>query len=234
MSLPEEYLPESENKKRKPGRMSWTIWLPAVALSSYVVTHHGHLPWHRSSHADAASSHWVVPTPYPEGSDGWYLTHHWSNTSPRINLEHIFHGEFNRWAKPRGFHARPGKKNPDDAWVLQVISGPNRFGVYEAEVWIVATLAEVRLAEQLFKTDVVEKGGASKLSTFFPDALSASGVVSTILDAARGSCRRLTHYYNGDKYKCRTDLGFSMYLWTDADGDINTAYPIYVSDTWSY
>ena len=80
---------------------------------------------------------------------------HWSDTSPNINLRHVFQGEINRSGKAVGYHARPGGQDPTGARVASVRDVPNRLGVYTARV-------EIRDGDRWL----------AKNSSFFPDALS--------------------------------------------------------------
>ncbi|OQX16565.1 MAG: hypothetical protein BWK76_11375 [Desulfobulbaceae bacterium A2] len=43
---------------------------------------------------------------------------HWSDTTPQVNLRHIFQGEINHHGKPTGFHSRPGGRDPQGARLL--------------------------------------------------------------------------------------------------------------------
>ncbi len=233
MSLPEDYAPQPPRDSRPRGSRSKYIVAAGILAGTLYVTHHE--PSQQSHGANYASVAYREPasaTPIPEKIDRVLLSEHWLDTDPKINLWHIFHGEFNSRAEPVGFHARPKGVDPEDARLVALSKSRNRHGVYEGWVWIEADRYTQLRAKRLFKTEVWRKGGAEKRSTFFPDNLRAYQVVTTILDAFRHSCRLARAYSDGRKYLCRTDWGFSMNLWTDADGDINTAYPIYESDSY--
>jgi hypothetical protein len=128
----------------------------------------------------------------------------WSATDPPVNVTHIFEGQINSRGKPVGFHARPGGRNPANARVARILSGPNRQGVYTAEV-------EIR------------DGGRwlEKTSTLYPDALSRQAVLDAVLHAWRG---RTTG--RAEKFRGPSGLGFTIEGYFQG-GRINTAYPIF-------
>lgn len=128
-----------------------------------------------------------------------------SDTDPPVNETHIFQGEINRRGKPVGFHSRPGGRNPAGARVSRIIQGPNRLGVYLAEV-------EIR-----------DRGGRwlRKTSTFYPDALSRRDVVRAILHAYD---RRTTG--RAEKFRGPSGKGFTIEGYYQ-NGRINTAWPIF-------
>jgi hypothetical protein len=128
-----------------------------------------------------------------------------SETSPRINLTHVFDGEINRKGRPVGFHARPGGRNPAGARVVQVLDRPNRQGVYTAAV-------EIRTEDGRW---------LEKRSTFYPDRMSRGEVVAAILNAYR---RRTTGV--AEQFRGPSGQGFTIQGWVQ-NGRINTAYPIY-------
>lgn len=128
-----------------------------------------------------------------------------SDTSPRINLTHVFDGEINRKGRPVGFHARPGGRNPAGARVVRVLDRPNRQGVYTAAV-------EIRTEDGRW---------LEKRSTFYPDRMSRGEVVAAILNAYR---RRTTGA--AEKFRGPSEQGFTIEGYHQ-NGRINTAYPIY-------
>ena len=133
----------------------------------------------------------------------------WSTTSPNVNLWHVFEGEVNRSSEPVGFHARPGGEDPPGARVRRVRDGPNRAGVYTAdvEVW-----------------DREDGRWESKFSSFFPDALSRDEVVEVILHAYRESPNPRAQPFDGP-----SGLGFRVQGYTSGRGGINTAFPVYTA-----
>ena len=134
----------------------------------------------------------------------------WSDTRPAINLKHIFCGEINKRGKPVGFHARPGGKNPSTAEVIAIKSGPNAAGVYTAEVAVIAEDGTKKL----------------KFSTLYPDRFSVSQTIAAILNAYKNAAPGQT------KWRGPSGQGFDIegYVLEQGahQGDINTAYPIYV------
>ena len=131
--------------------------------------------------------------------------HAWSDTHPSINLKHIFHGEINKKGKPVGFHSRPQGKSPENATVVEVKDGPNKDGVYTANIKI--------RDGHLWK---------SKFSSFFPDSLSKKRVVQLILHAYKNSANSKRQPWKGP-----SGLGFDIQGYTLRNGNINTAFPIY-------
>ena len=130
----------------------------------------------------------------------------WSDTSPNINLWHVFEGEINRSGKPVGYHSRPGGNDPVNARVVSVRDEPNRLGVYTARV-------AVRDGNQW----------REKNSSFFPDTLSRDEVVDVVLNAYRESDNP-----NAQPFEGPSGLGFRIQGYTSGRGGINTAFPIYV------
>lgn len=133
----------------------------------------------------------------------------WSDTDPNINLSHIFSGEINQHGKPVGFHVRLNGKNPEFSRVKEILSGPNRRGVYTAIVEIFDA-----------RTNLWKE----KFSSFFPSRLTKSQIIDLIL----------TSYEKGKqagkrKWRAKSAEGFVIEGYTTARGGINTAYPIYVS-----
>ena len=134
----------------------------------------------------------------------------WSESSPSLNLTHIFDGEINRHGKPVGFHVAP--KEPMDATsrIKRILSGPNRAGVYTAMVEIY---------------DPAERRWKEKFSSFFPDDFSRKQVIESILFAL--SNNRLPE---GSRWRGPSGYGFMIEGYRFGNGDINTAYPLYVAD----
>lgn len=133
----------------------------------------------------------------------------WSSTTPAVNETHVFAGEINRRGKPVGFHSRPGGRNPPDARVVRVVQGPNRLGVYVAQV-------EIRTRDGRW---------LSKSSTFFPDTMDRAAVLAAVLEAYK---RRTTG--GSVQFRGPSGRGFTIEGYVLDDGRINTAYPVYTSD----
>lgn len=133
----------------------------------------------------------------------------WTSTSPPINETHLFEGEINRRGQPVGFHSRPGGKDPENARLVAVTDGPNRAGVYGAEV-------EVR-----------ESGGSwlRKRSTMYPDAMGRADVVRAVLHAYENRTTGASQKFSGPSGR-----GFTIDGYLLPDGRINTAFPIYRKD----
>jgi hypothetical protein len=144
------------------------------------------------------------PTPAPPEVD--LGNEKWSDTRPAVNLEHIFHGEINKRNKPVGFHSRPGGKDPDGARVVRIVEGPNRAGVYIADV-------EIRNDSGRW---------LKKRSTFYPDRLSREAVVAAVLHAWNQRQKGRNNPFHGPSGE-----GFEIEGRPLDGGDINTAYPLY-------
>lgn len=130
----------------------------------------------------------------------------WSDTRPAVNLEHIFHGEVNKRGKPVGFHSRPGGRDPEGARVVRIVEGPNRAGVYIADV-------EIRNDSGRW---------LKKRSTFYPDRLSREQVVSAVLHAWNQREKGRNNPFHGPSGE-----GFEIEGRPLDGGDINTAYPLF-------
>jgi hypothetical protein len=129
----------------------------------------------------------------------------WSKTTPKVNLQHVFHGEINRHGKPVGFHSRPKGQDPAGARLVSVKSEPNRMGVYTATI-------EIRDGSQW----------KEKFSSFFPDNMDQHEVVDAILNAYKDSRDRDRQPWRGPSGR-----GFDIQGYTLSRGDINTAFPVY-------
>jgi len=128
-----------------------------------------------------------------------------SDTSPPVNLTHVFEGEINRKGRPVGFHSRPGGRNPAGARLVRVVDRPNRQGVYTAEV-------EIRTQDGRW---------LKKRSTFYPDRMSRDEVVAAILNAWRKRSTGRSEQFRGPSGQGFTIEGYYQ------NGRVNTAYPIF-------
>jgi hypothetical protein len=98
---------------------------------------------------------------------------HWSDTSPPINQQHVFCGEWNsRKNRPAGFHSRPAGENPSTVGTLAVTQQPNAKGLYGVR-WSYAGHPD-----------------REKFSTLFPDSCSRDQVLRSIVYAVKhpGTC----------------------------------------------
>jgi len=144
-----------------------------------------------------ASSSQGQPAAYRSGSK-------WSNTSPEINLHHIFEGEINKRNKPVGYHSRPGGVDADGAKIVRIRDKPNSVGVYTATI-------AVRDGNQW----------KEKFSSFFPDSMSVDDVTEAVLSAYKNSSK------DGPKWQGPSGHGFDIQGFTTNQGGINTAFPLY-------
>jgi hypothetical protein len=133
----------------------------------------------------------------------------WSATSPAINETHLFKGYVNRKGDPVGFHSRPGGRDPGKARIVAIAEGPNKVGVYTAQV-------EIRGSGRHW---------LSKQSTFFPDNMTRKEVIQAVLHAYHHATSRNAVKFNGPSGK-----GFTIQGYLLQDGKINTAFPVYRRD----
>lgn len=150
-----------------------------------------------TSSSTAGNTSQGQPAAYRSGSK-------WSNTSPEINLHHIFEGEINRRGKPVGYHSRPGGVDADGAKIVKIRDKPNRAGVYTA-------IIAVRDGNQW----------KEKFSSFFPDSMSAKDVTAAVLSAYKSASK------DGAKWEGPSGHGFDIQGYTTNRGGINTAFPVY-------
>ena len=134
----------------------------------------------------------------------------WSETTPSLNLTHIFEGEINRHGKPVGFHVAPKEPMGANARIKKILSKPNKAGVYTAIVEIY---------------DARENRWKEKFSSFFPDDFSRQQIIDSILFAIANN--RLP---SGARWRGPSGHGFLIEGYRFGDGDVNTAYPLYVAD----
>jgi len=134
----------------------------------------------------------------------------WSDTTPSLNLTHIFDGEINRHGKPVGFHVAPKDPMGAKSRIKQILSGPNRAGIYTAIVEIY---------------DPATGRWKEKFSSFYPDDFSRQQIIDSILFAH--SNNRLPE---GSRWRGPSGHGFLIEGYRFGNGDINTAYPLYVAN----
>ncbi|MEM6455433.1 MAG: EndoU domain-containing protein [Acidobacteriota bacterium] len=139
----------------------------------------------------------------------------WSATDPPIDLTHVFQGEVNRRSKVVGWHARPGGAAPEGARIVRISAGPNRLGVYTADI-------------ELY--DAEDGRWEPKFSTFFPDDHSVDDVVDAILTAYRDA-RASNRIDDDGGFEGDSGRGYAVRGYLDRRGDrIRTAFPRYRRD----
>ena len=127
--------------------------------------------------------------------------------NPRINMEHIFHGEINRKGQATGFHHEGSIGHSGKARIIQVMQGPNLKGVYIGKV-------------EIFNTKTATWVQKSVPSTFYPKTWSRSKVISEIKSAYKNGC------IIGNKFSGVSNSGVIIEGYVNQKGyDINTAYP---------
>jgi len=91
----------------------------------------------------------------------------WSNTTPPVNLDHVFCGEIRSNGSATGFHARPNALNPKTVASVDITQSPNANGIYAGTV----TLSNPNGPDP------------RKFSSIFPDDCSMDQVMASILYA---------------------------------------------------
>lgn len=143
----------------------------------------------------------------------------WSDTTPPINLTHIFDGEINKRGKAVGFHVRTLGRDPEHARLSKLMSGPNKLGVYTGSA-------------EIYDPDD-GRWKAKSFSSFFPDRLTRDEIQKLIIAAFHNATPNKV-----GKWRGRSGIGFQIEGWlcpkggtkTCPDGAINTAYPLYQKD----
>lgn len=148
---------------------------------------------------------------------------HWTqvNGGPKINQAHIFCGEWDsRKSRAKGFHARPGGRNPGTVAKLEVSQDPNKSGIYGVR-W-----------------QFNGEQGASKFSTMFPDRCTRDQVLASVNHAATHQqrcpsgapgwawCGPSAPRDGGEGYCTASGAGFTIAGGSLNDGRINTAFPL--------
>lgn len=135
------------------------------------------------------------------------LADKWTATDPPIDYPHIASGEINQRGEAVGYHHRANGVDPPDARVLRIVQPPDASGVYRA-----------RVARRDPATGAwIDKKAPS---TFFPDAMPDSEVISAILAAFHDGRIR------GDgEFAGASGRGFAIEGWCQG-GRINAAYPL--------
>lgn len=137
----------------------------------------------------------------------------WVHNACTINVKHIFHGEFDSFGLPNGFHHRGSighvgkarvKINP--ATGKEMVSVPDSNGVYEATV-------EIRNAAGVWK---------EKPSTMFPDSWSRARVLKEAKEAFADSTR-----VGENRFEGVSSSGVKIRIYLDEKGNINSAFPLY-------
>lgn len=122
---------------------------------------------------------------------------------------HIFEGEINKKGKAVGCHHITAIKSGQSK-IVSVVKQPNAKGVYEAVVEVYDKNKGVWIRKDA-------------RSTFFPDSWSKQKVIEEI-EAAFNSPDRILA---GNKWTSVSPSGVKIGGYTDNNGNIATAYPIY-------
>ncbi|WP_200878030.1 RHS repeat-associated core domain-containing protein, partial [Burkholderia paludis] len=137
--------------------------------------------------------------------DPWGLC----RTSPKINSEHVFHGEINNRGRAVGFHHEGSIGHIGKARVTGITSPANAQGVYRGRVEIFDSSSGAWVA----------KGPES---SFFPKSWNRQQVMSEIRSAFDNGV-----VSSNGKWEGVSSSGVHIEGWLNRSGDINTAYPIY-------
>jgi len=134
---------------------------------------------------------------------------------PIVNNQHIFCGEINGAGNATGFHSRPGGLNPNSVAggnVTVPVGAPA--GIYRLNNFNITQAGVTRV---------------KAFSTMFPDACSQANVLAAIRNAAMGAVAGGA--FNGvSGVSCQAGVpaaAFNITGFTNANGDILTAYPNY-------
>lgn len=148
---------------------------------------------------------------------------HWSATSPPVNQQHVFCGEWNaRKNRPAGFHARPGGETPTTVGALKMTQRPNAQGLYGVR-WSYAG-----------------HSGREKFSSMFPDTCTDDQILKSIVYAAKhpqscpdgaprwAKCGANKPASGGQGYCEAWDQTFFTIAFATLrnSGSVNTAFPI--------
>jgi hypothetical protein len=128
---------------------------------------------------------------------------------PEKTRRHIFEGEVNGRGKAVGCH-HISAVNAGHSRIISIISLPNRQQVYEATVEIFDKKT----------SQWIKKEGRS---SFYPDAWNKEKVLLEIT-SAYNSPRKVE---KGAKWESVSDSGIKISGYTNEQGQITTAYPIY-------
>jgi hypothetical protein len=128
---------------------------------------------------------------------------------PEKTRKHIFEGEINARGKAVGCH-HISAINAGHSRIISVISQPNRQQVYEANVEIF----DKRTSQW------IKKEGRS---SFYPDAWNKEKVLLEIISAFNNPHKVV----KGAKWESVSDSGIKISGYTNEQGQITTAYPIY-------
>ncbi|GAA0609624.1 EndoU domain-containing protein [Thalassospira tepidiphila] len=156
---------------------------------------------------------------------------HWSNTTPPINIEHVFCGEVDG-NRAKGFHSRPDGINPASVADVKITQAPNASGVYGATITLVNPSGP----------------NPSKFSTMYPDTCSQAEVEKSIIYAydhqvacptgaphwascgfnrPEGGSVAGAGYCVGPSEDVRFYIAFATLSHGANAGNINTAFPLY-------
>lgn len=134
-------------------------------------------------------------------------TARWSATTPPLNLTHIFQGEINRKGKATGFHYESRNPSAFSPRVKELLSAPNKYGVYTAIV-------------EIFDPETAQ--WKRKFSSLFPKTLSKASVIKAIINVVQ-----LSPTQKAGRWRGPSSYGFQIEGYRQQDGRIVTAYPIY-------
>lgn len=132
-------------------------------------------------------------------------TQRWSESTPPVNLTHLFCGEINRRGDAVGFHATLGEDTPGEAEIDTVLRPRDEHGIYVVRV-----------------CQAEAPGRQCKRSTLFPDDLDAETILTAVLEAYH----QRTWLDERGKWCGESGLGYAIEGWLlPRRHAINTAWP---------
>uniref|UniRef100_UPI0036DF4914 two-partner secretion domain-containing protein n=1 Tax=Photorhabdus sp. RM322S TaxID=3342825 RepID=UPI0036DF4914 len=129
-------------------------------------------------------------------------------TVPKINSEHVFHGEINKKGKAVGFHHEAGIGYQGKARITEITTPPNAQGVYRGKI-------------EVFNSQTGQWMKKGTESTFFPKSWNRQKIMSEV----RGAYKNGT-VQPGGKWEGVSPSGVTIGGYLDRHGNINTAFPI--------
>lgn len=150
-------------------------------------------------------------TQYVPNPTGWVdplgLASAQGDCPPRVNAEHIFHGEINKKGKAVGFHHERGIGYEGKARVTEITQAPNEMGVYKGKV-------------EIFNPATGQWIAKGPESTFFPKEWDRAKILNEVKGAYANSTTLPTGKWSGT-----SPSGVSIGGYIDKNGKINTAFP---------
>ncbi|MBE8589376.1 EndoU domain-containing protein, partial [Xenorhabdus griffiniae] len=129
-------------------------------------------------------------------------------TKPKINVDHVFHGEINRRGNAVGFHHEASIGHQGKARITEITDPVNAQGVYRGKV-------------EVFNPQTGQWVQKGPKSTFFPQSWNRQKVLTEI----KGAHKNAT--IDGSRWEGVSPSGVKIGGYLDNNGNINTAFPVY-------